>query len=365
MVVDYPRWLWRPILAKILRTRPARVAEQYRAIWTDEGSPLETGTRRICDGLAEKLESEVRFVYRYGSPSLREALAFSGELRIVPLFPQRTGATTGTIEALVRDAGVTDPIRQIAPDDPGYIEALADGFLRAVGARAPEHLVMSFHGIPVRYDRKEGRRYRRDCETTHRALLSRLGWDGGRATLSYQSRFWTRAMGRSEHRGRARSAPTERCKESCGDDTRVRHRWTRDIGGARYSRKEGFRGGRWRAFRARPLRREPSRFRRGPRRSRFRLTWNIDLSTATPSKSSSRNTTGRGLAIRATPPPSSSRMKWAKMSTSNAWPRPTVSARTRLCRFTGIFRFVTSSVCFAAVTSSSARITSAPRPISS
>ena len=189
MVVDYPRWLWRPILTQILRTRPARVAEQYRAIWTNEGSPLESGTKRICDGLAEKLESEVRFVYRYGSPSLREALAFSGELRIVPLFPQRTGATTGTIEGLVRDAGVMDPIRRIAPDDPGYIEALADGFLRAASASAPDHLVVSFHGIPVRYDRKEGRRYRRDCETTHRALLSRLGWDGARATLSYQSRF--------------------------------------------------------------------------------------------------------------------------------------------------------------------------------
>ncbi len=191
MVVDYPRWLWRPILARILRTRPARVAEQYRAIWTDEGSPLETGTRRICDGLAKKLEleSEVRFVYRYGSPSLGEALAFSGELRIVPLFPQRTGATTGTIEALVRDAGVTNPILQLAPDAAGYIEALADGFRRAAGASPPEHLVVSFHGIPVRYDRKEGSRYRRDCETTHRALLSRLGWDGARATLSYQSRF--------------------------------------------------------------------------------------------------------------------------------------------------------------------------------
>ncbi len=189
MVVDYPRWLWRPILTQILRTRPARVAEQYRAIWTNEGSPLDSGTKRICDGLAEKLESEVRFVYRYGSPSLREALAFSGELRIVPLFPQRTGATTGTIEGLVRDAGVMDPIRQIAPDDPGYIEALADGFLRVASASAPDHLVVSFHGIPVRYDRKEGRRYRRDCETTHRALLSRLGWDGARATLSYQSRF--------------------------------------------------------------------------------------------------------------------------------------------------------------------------------
>ena len=42
------------------------------------------------------------------------------------------------VGSLVRDAGVADPIRQIAPDDPGYTEAMADGFLRAVGASAPE-----------------------------------------------------------------------------------------------------------------------------------------------------------------------------------------------------------------------------------
>jgi len=31
--------------------------------------------------------------------------------------------------------------------------------------------------------------YRRDCETTYRALLARLEWPSERATLAYQSRF--------------------------------------------------------------------------------------------------------------------------------------------------------------------------------
>ena len=48
---------------------------------------------------------------------------------------------------------------------------------------------MWFHGIPVRYDRAEGKQYSRDCETTYRALLSHIGWSRDRATLAYQSRF--------------------------------------------------------------------------------------------------------------------------------------------------------------------------------
>src|SRR5439155_4699116 len=45
-VVQIPRWLWLPILhGIILRTRPARSAKKYAAIWTPEGSPLAVHTR--------------------------------------------------------------------------------------------------------------------------------------------------------------------------------------------------------------------------------------------------------------------------------------------------------------------------------
>jgi ferrochelatase len=186
LVVDYPAWLWRPILSKILRSRPEKVAELYRSIWTPDGSPLAQGTERIADALRERAGRDVRIAYRYGRPSLRDALAEGGT--VVSLFPQRTCSTTGSIESALSGAGGVE-LRRIAPDDPGYIEATADLFHRAVGRESPEHFVVSFHGIPVRYDRRERGMYRADCERTFHALLTRIGWPEKRATLSYQSRF--------------------------------------------------------------------------------------------------------------------------------------------------------------------------------
>jgi len=187
MVVDYPAWLWRPILSKILRSRPEKVAELYRAIWTEEGNPLERGTERIATALGRLLGCEVRHAYRYGSPSLRERLGPT-RMTVVPLFPQRTGSTTGSIEFAIDGARGIE-IRRIAPDDPGYIEAMGDLFHRSVGHESPEHFVVSFHGIPLRYDRREGGMYRADCERTFGALLKNIAWPKEKATLSYQSRF--------------------------------------------------------------------------------------------------------------------------------------------------------------------------------
>ena len=183
MVVDYPRWLWRPILSRILRSRPKKVAELYRSIWTSEGSPLELGTRRLAAALAAKVDAEVEAVYRYGSPAVEGRT--SGAI-IIPLFPQRTSSTTGTIEALLApDAKLVS----IPPDDPGYIRAQAELFRTTVGDAVPEHLLVSFHGIPVRYDRAEGGIYRQDCESTFRAFVAELDWPERAATLSFQSRF--------------------------------------------------------------------------------------------------------------------------------------------------------------------------------
>ena len=58
-VVDWPRWLWLPILhGIILRTRPTRSAALYRRVWTDAGSPLiEISRRQARSG------SETRVVF--------------------------------------------------------------------------------------------------------------------------------------------------------------------------------------------------------------------------------------------------------------------------------------------------------------
>jgi ferrochelatase len=204
-VVDLPRWLWRPILERaVLRSRPHRVAEAYGKVWTPEGSPLRVATERMVGAARVRAGAAltVSSAYRYGEPSLQAELgriAHEGAaaVTVVPLFPQRTDATTGTAFRHARraaaSAGISDRYHEalVAPADDGYIAALAARWrntLRAAATR-PEHLVISFHGIPVRYDRRERRQYTRDCEETAAAFLVTIDWPTANATIAYQSKF--------------------------------------------------------------------------------------------------------------------------------------------------------------------------------
>ncbi len=203
-VIDLPRWLWQPILRNmVLRSRPRKVAELYRSIWMEGGSPLAVGTRAIADGVKELAGDrfEVVWAYRYGDRSIEWAfenhVGVDTDVAVVPLYAHHTSSTSASVfleaERVARRRGVADNVRRVelAPDDPGFIEALAqrcrETFAQA-GAE-PRHLLLSYHGIPTRYDRREGGRYSSDCRATTAALLRALDWDADRATHCYQSKF--------------------------------------------------------------------------------------------------------------------------------------------------------------------------------
>ncbi len=203
LVVDYPGWFWRPVLrTMVLRSRPERVAEAYRSIWRPAGSPLEDDTRRIVAACAARLQPgwDVVHAYRYGERSLERVVGervARGAQRVVvvSVFPQRTSSSSGSIvqEAarIARERALGDRlvVRELAPDAPGYVDALAARVRDAFGDPPPDHLLVSYHGIPVRYDLAERGRYRADCLATTRALLARLGWAEEKSTHAYQSRF--------------------------------------------------------------------------------------------------------------------------------------------------------------------------------
>jgi ferrochelatase len=202
-VIDLPRWFWQPILRNlVLRSRPDRVAELYRSIWTESGSPLEVGTRAIAAGIEELAAGrfEVVWAYRYGERSIEWALDEHADgdtdVAVVPLYAHHTSSTSGSVflEAgrVARGRGLANVRRvELAPDDPGFIEALADRCRATFAAaeQAPRHLLLSYHGIPVRYDRREGERYSAECRATTRALVAALGWDSDHAEHCYQSKF--------------------------------------------------------------------------------------------------------------------------------------------------------------------------------
>lgn len=205
-VVDLPRWLWLPVLRGIiLRRRPARVAEAYRSIWLEAGSPLIHGTLRLVEGVSGHLAGTsvgVDWCLRYGERSIARWLPgflerTRGSVGVVPLFPHRTPPTTGTIlddaRRVARDCGADDRVhgRLVEPDDPGFVAAQADVARRAIEEAGvdPEHLLVSFHSVPERYARRDRGRYQEDCRRTTKALLEALSWPAERATLCFQSRF--------------------------------------------------------------------------------------------------------------------------------------------------------------------------------
>jgi len=200
-VVDLPPMLWQPILrGAILPFRPKRSAEAYRLIWMEEGSPLAVFTARQAEALQEQLGNEamVDFAMRYGSPSIATVLgklidAGCDRILAVPLYPQFSGATTGTVEdALSATVAATGhkPALGILPPyyaDPLYIDALARNLERQLGELdfEPQRLLLSFHGLPQRaVDR--GDPYFDHCSTTARLLAETLTLT---VDVAFQSRF--------------------------------------------------------------------------------------------------------------------------------------------------------------------------------
>jgi len=201
-VVDANRFVWWFVLhGLILPLRSRTSARLYRSIWTPEGSPLVAISRRQRELLAAALgpRFQVALGMRYGRPSIREALDELGragcrELVLVPLFPQKSRATFGTVERAVRAELARDArgfeLRLIEPffEEEAYIEALAARVHEAQALGPVDHHVFSFHGLPVRYV-ESGDPYRDQCERTARALAARLALAPEHWTLVYQSRF--------------------------------------------------------------------------------------------------------------------------------------------------------------------------------
>ncbi|MEN6626229.1 MAG: ferrochelatase [Candidatus Sumerlaeia bacterium] len=207
-----PRWVWRIILeTMILPGRPGRVAEKYAAIWTPEGSPLLVNSRRIAAALEHRLINEigsplsVEPAMRYGEPSIEHgvgALRGCGKLVILPLFPQSSDATTGSVFNVIGRSGLrpdsfnpgvgseTRPTIKIPHyyNEPLYIDAIAESIREHWDAHGrPEQLLISFHGMPRRYADSDD--YATQCRKTASLIAGRLDLADADWQLCYQSRF--------------------------------------------------------------------------------------------------------------------------------------------------------------------------------
>ena len=200
-VVEIPPLLWQPILRGIiLNTRPQKSAKAYAKVWTEKGSPLAFFTAGQAEALQARMEgiADVRYAMRYGNPSVADQLAAMkaagcNRILIAPLYPQYSGATTGTVldEAYATLTAMRwHPAIRTLPayhDDARYIGALKTSIEASLAKLdfVPDALVISFHGMPER-TLHLGDPYHCHCQKTARLLSEAMGRD---LVVSFQSRF--------------------------------------------------------------------------------------------------------------------------------------------------------------------------------
>lgn len=206
-VIEENRLKWWLVLnGIILRLRPRKSAALYKKVWTPEGSPLLVNTKAICSEFEKSLKKSfsgkvlVEVGMRYGNPSISSALEKlialgADRILALPLFPQYSATTTGTIfDEVVRsltEYRAVPEFRMVMRyhDDAAYIDAVARS-IQEVWDRdgRADKLLFSFHGIPKRYY-VSGDPYPCYCLKTGRLVAERLGLTKDQYVICFQSLF--------------------------------------------------------------------------------------------------------------------------------------------------------------------------------
>jgi protoporphyrin/coproporphyrin ferrochelatase len=222
-VLDMPfikRWLL--VNRIIVPRRKHYSAEHYQKVQMPEGSPLLVHTERFTAGLITALGNDyvVEIGMRYGNPSIPAALAKlkqAGVDRIIaaPLYPQYTQSSFETAVAETRKQAkklrLSDKVIFLNPFyvDADFIGANAKVVSEHLKTHAPDHVLFSFHSVPVRHIKQLDNNnhcrvnesccaevgaanascYRAQCHATARAIASAVGLQLDQYTTCFQSQF--------------------------------------------------------------------------------------------------------------------------------------------------------------------------------
>jgi ferrochelatase len=216
-VIDLP-WPLRTLLINgiILPRRPAESAKAYKQIWTENGSPLIHYCKEIRNTLRQQSDVPIEIGMAYGNPSFRSAIgklldAGVDEICLLPMFPQYAMATVGScvdgVEKEMKKRKRAATVRVVPPfyNESTYVQPLAQSL-----AGVDEHILFSYHGLPLRHLKKTDPTghhclttveccgepsiahdtcYRHQCYATTRAIVKEANISEERYTVSFQSRL--------------------------------------------------------------------------------------------------------------------------------------------------------------------------------
>ena len=191
----------------------------YKKIWSENGSPLIVNTSALAKKVSNKVPHiEVEFAMRYQSPSIEDKLKKLisknlDEIIILPLFPQYSTATTGSvfdeISRVLKKQSVTPSIKFINQfyEQESFIDSWEDK-LKSFDVGKYDHILFSYHGLPTKavddiYDdslcadnncenkitNENKFCYKATCYETTRLIASRFNLPSEKYTVSFQSRL--------------------------------------------------------------------------------------------------------------------------------------------------------------------------------
>lgn len=204
-VVEANRVLWFFILNGIILTfRPKKSALLYERLFSTYGPVLKTYSTSLTKKMTPALKNagvhSVSYAMRYGNPSLKthlqEIARECTHLLVVPLFPQYSNSTTGSVQDLVQEElakmRFKPTVRFMPPfyNTPEFIHGVARLMNEALQKRAtpPDRILMSYHGIPKRYS-DLGDPYGEMCKISTDLISLQLNYPKDKILHVYQSRF--------------------------------------------------------------------------------------------------------------------------------------------------------------------------------
>ena len=205
-----PFFLWHLLVFKlILPKRKFTSSRRYQFVWTEKGSPLVTNQELLCRKVQALFDGDrtgglpsvsVMSAMSYGEPSIASRLwqlheKGCDQLILLPLYPQSayciTQSVVDSFSRALRELGWNVPYQVIDHyfDDPLYICEVARHITEAGFTNASdEHLVLSFHAIPLK-DERAGDSYRSQTRATADLVARELGIDPASIHVCYQSVF--------------------------------------------------------------------------------------------------------------------------------------------------------------------------------
>ena len=201
-VIEIPKIIWWFILYGVILTlRPRKSAKLYKSVWTENGSPLLVHSKKMVQKIKEFMPEniEIELAMRYGNPNMEKALLSlknknCQSLLVLPMFPQYSGTTTGSVFDEV--SRILSKWRWVPAfnfinsyhDNNNYISALATSIQNHIKTKIPQKIVFTYHGIPKR-NFTLGDPYQCFCQKTTRLVAEKIGLEENQYITTFQSRF--------------------------------------------------------------------------------------------------------------------------------------------------------------------------------